>query len=96
MLVYHILAVGSVMIVGMVMLMIYSGKDDYQQIKLELHQKFNEDFLYTQDLIRELTPRESDMKIDEFEDKWMNYVSKSELKAAIGKLIEAQYLGLGV
>lgn len=91
MLVYHILAVGSVMILGMVLMMVYSGKDEYVEIKTDLHNAFSRDLDYTIDIMKDLTPKEQDRKIDEFENKWNYCIKDSQLKTAIGKLIDAQF-----
>ena len=92
----HLIAVASVVVVFLFMCMLHSGHDEYMELKTELYNKFTEDFNYTLDLIKDLTPREADMKIDEFEEKWTNYISSHQLKAAIGKLIEQQFIGLGI
>jgi hypothetical protein len=91
MLVYHILALGSVLIVGLVLLMIYTGKDEYIEVKVDLHNAFSKDLDYTIDLMKDLSPSEQDRKIDEFENKWNYCINDRQLKTAIGKLIDAQY-----
>ena len=91
MLALHLLAIGSVLIVGLVMSMIYSGREEYVEIKADLHNAFSKDLDYTIDLMKELTPGEQDRKIDEFESKWNYCINDRQLKTAIGKLIDAQY-----
>ena len=91
MLAIHLLAVGSVMIVGMVLMMIYTGKEEYIEIKTDLHNAFSKDLDYTMELMKDLTPSEQDRKIDEFEAKWNYCINDRQLKTAIGKLIDAQY-----
>jgi hypothetical protein len=91
MLAIHILAVGSVMIVGIVMMMIYTGRDEYVEIKTDLHNRFSNDLDYTIELMKDLTPSECERKIDEFESKWNYCISDRQLKTAIGKLIDAQF-----
>jgi hypothetical protein len=68
----------------------HSGKDNYDELKKHIHNQFLADLSYNLDIIGELTPKEADFRIDEFEDKWKGYVTKAELNNAIGKLIEAQ------
>jgi hypothetical protein len=100
MLIYHILALGSVLIVGLVMMMIYAGKEEYIEIKTDLHNCFSRDLDYTIELMKDLTPSECDRKIDEFENKWNYCINERQLKTAIGKLIDAQmrcsnHIGIG-
>ena len=68
----------------------HSGKDNYDELKKHIQNQFLADLAYNLDIIGELTPKEADFRIDEFEDKWKGYVSDSELKVAIGRLIESQ------
>jgi|LakMenE01Jun11ns_1017448.scaffolds.fasta_scaffold9555350_3 hypothetical protein len=87
---YHIIFLlsGILLIFGFTVM--HSGKDNYDELKKHIHNQFLADLAYNLDIIGELTPKEADFRIDEFEDKWKGYVSDSELKVAIGRLIESQ------
>lgn len=91
MLAIHLIAIGSVVIVFLVLTMIATGHEEYTEVKTDLYNKFSEDLDYTIEIIKELTPKEQDRKIDEFENKWNYCINNKQLKTAIGKLIDAQF-----
>jgi hypothetical protein len=87
---YHIFFIIIAVSVMYLLTIVHSGKDKYEELKNHIHRKFMEDLAYTIDIVGELTPKEADFRIDEFEERWKGYVTKAELNNAIGKLIEAQ------
>lgn len=91
MLAYHIFFVGTAIGIFFIFTILYSGKDEYEEINSEIYKRFNMDLTYTLDIIQELTPREADFKIDEFEERWHGIVSNGQLKQAIGRLIQATF-----
>ena len=86
---YHIFFIVTAVTVFYLFTIMHSGKDDYEALRQHIHKQFLADLAYNLDIIGELTPKEADFRIDDFEDKWKGYVDKSELNTAIGRLIEA-------
>lgn len=91
MLAIHLIAIGSVVILFLVLTMIATGHEEYTEVKTDLYNKFSEDLDYTIDLMKDLTPNEADRKIDEFENKWSYVIGSHQMKTAVGRLIDAQY-----
>jgi len=87
---YHLFFIFTTIVAMYLLTLFTSGKDNYEELRQHIHKQFLADLAYNLDIIGELTPKEADFRIDDFEDKWKGYVDKSELNTAIGKLIEAQ------
>ena len=76
----------SCLLVGASILYYDKKKVEFKEFKDDMTKEFELDLAYTLDLITELTYPEAESKIDDFEEKWMNYVSKDKFNKAIGKL----------
>jgi hypothetical protein len=92
----YLLVLGSGCLILFALGLAKASKDDYECLRSELDIKFDQDLDYCLDLVKELNYREGDRRIDEFEEKWVSYIPKDKLIRAIGKLVEAQCIGLGV